>query len=500
MKTLLSILLVVAGCFSLAACEESGGGGGFVPTGDILAVAAIPGSNVTIEVGGLVGSVPPGSTIEVTNLDTGETETSSGQGDESFPPVTFTGSTDDEFNILVTDGGTVVEDIVIGVTLLSDSVQQNLGPVGSAPTAIRIRGNRAYVPNGLSDNIQIFDLNQNPPSQVGIIIVPPGSNPFDIAFLDDTRAYVPNYSGQSVAVVNVQSRVCEVLIVEAGHSGVTQPCQAVQVIAGNPFEEPASIAIAQGKAFVSNNNLNETFNPAGDGFITVLNTANNLLVTIIQSSGANTGSMEVIDGTLYAVNSGGTLFDPVTFEFSCDTNFPPSIDLINVQTNSVVDTINIPLSPQNPLVCLPNSLAVTEDGFTYLGLGVVGALLKVDLISGDVINGTGNPIVVTDTTGLNFIADIAIRSNLLFMTLFNSDQIAVLDTNNDELDPFPYMAPFPAGIRGFDPDSDLFDGVQWLAIRPGIPGVDFQGPDIYYVTAIFGNEHLGSVDTTLGLE
>ncbi|MCC6712761.1 MAG: hypothetical protein IT344_05295, partial [Candidatus Dadabacteria bacterium] len=160
----------------------------------------------------------------------------------------------------------------------------------------------------------------------------------------------------------------------------------------------------------------------------------------------------------------------------------------------------IPLSPQNPLVCLPNSLAVTDDGLAYLGLGVVGALLKVDLISGDVINGTGNPIVITDTTGLNFIADIAIRDNLLFMTLFNSDQISVLNTNDDELDPFPYMAPFPAGIRGFNPDSDLFDGVQWLAIRPGIPGVDFQGPDIYYVTAIFGNEHLGSVDTTLGLE
>lgn len=500
MKTLLSILLIAAGCFSLAACEDSGGGGGFVPTGDILAVAAIPGSNVTIEVGGLLGSVPPGSTIEVTNLDTGEIKTSSGQGDESFPPVTFTGDTGDEFNVLVTDDGTIVEDIVIGVTLLSDSVQQNLAQLGSSPNAIKIRGNRAYVPNGLSDNIQIFDLNQNPPGQAGTIVVPPGSNPFDIAFLDDTRAYVPNYSGQSVAVVNVQTRVCEVLIVEAGHSGDTQPCLAVQVIAGNPFEEPAGIAIADGKAFVSNNNLNETFNPAGDGFITVLNTVNNLLVTIIQSSGANTGSMLLFEGSLYAVNSGATIFDFVEGTFTCNTEFPPSVDVINIQTNTVIDTIDIPLSAQNPLVCLPKSIAVTDDGFAYLGLGVVGALLKVDLISGDVINGTGNPIVITDTTGLNFTADIAIRDSLLFTTLFNSDQIAVLDTNNDELSPFPYMAPFPAGIRAFDPDAQLFDGVQFLAIRPGIPGVDFQGPDIFFTTGIFGNEHLGSVDTTLGLE
>lgn len=498
MKTLLSILLVVAGCFTLAACEESGGGGGFVPTGNILAVSAIPGSNVTIEVGGLVGSVPPGSTIEVTNLDTGETETSSGQGDESFPPVTFTGSTDDEFNVLVTDGGAVVQDIVIGVTLLSDSVQQNLNSIGQIPTAIKIRGNRAYVVNGGSNNIQIFDLDQTPPSQVGTIVVPPGSNPFDITFLDNTRAYVPNYAGQSVAVVNVQSRVCEVLIVEAGHSGDTQPCQAVQVIAGNPFEEPASITIADGKAFVANNNFDPTFNPAGNGFITVLNTANNLLVTIIQSSGANTGSMLLFEGTLYAVNGGATIFFPDSGIFTCNTDFPPSIDLINIQTNTVIDTIDIPLSPENPLICLLNSLAATSDGFGYMGLGLVGSLLKVDLISGDVINGTSNPIVITDTTGLNNTSPVAIRDNLLFTTLFNSDQIAVLDTNNDELNPFPYMAPFPAGIRAFDPDANLFDGVQTLAIRPGIPGVDFQGPDIFFITGL--STQLGSVDTTLGLE
>ena len=133
-----------------------------------------------------------------------------------------------------------------------------------------------------------------------------------------------------------------------------------------------------------------------------------------------------------------------------------------------------------------------------MGLGLIGALFKVDLISGDVINGPANPIVITDTTGLNNTADVAIRGNLLFTTLFNSDQIAVLDTNNDQLDPFPYMAPFPAGIRAFDPGAELFDGVQSLAIRPGAPGVDFQGPDIFFITGI--SELLGSVDTTLGLE
>ncbi|MCI0482232.1 MAG: hypothetical protein L0213_11680, partial [Candidatus Dadabacteria bacterium] len=187
-----------------------------------------------------------------------------------------------------------------------------------------------------------------------------------------------------------------------------------------------------------------------------------------------------------------------TNEFSCDFDFPPSIDLINTQTNIVVDNIAIPLSPENPTVCLPNPLVATLDGrFGYTGLGLVGALLKIDLQTGEVINGTDDPIVITNLDSLNLTADIAIRDDLLFATLFGTDQIAVVDTDADVVNPFPYIAPFPAGIRAFDPDSDLFDGVQSLAIRPGEPGVNFTGPDIFFITGI--SEQLGSVDSTLGL-
>ncbi len=55
--------------------------------------------------------------------------------------------------------------------------------------------------------------------------------------------------------------------------------------------------------------------------------------------------MITIGNTLYAMNNGNVLFDLETFEFSCDVNFPPSIDLINVLTDSVIDTIEIPSKP-----------------------------------------------------------------------------------------------------------------------------------------------------------
>ena len=473
-------------------CDSGGsGGGGFVPTGDILAVAERAGQNQTIKVGGTEGSVPPGSTVSVTNLNTGETQNTVGLPDGSFDP-TFTGNTNDLFNVFVTNNGNVVLDTIIGVTLLRNAVERNLAQLGSVPADIKIRGGRAYVINGFSNNIQIFELNQNPPQSLGTIVVPPGSNPISMDFFGDNQAYVANNTAQSVAVVNIQTGDCERLIVSAEDQGTTTPCQNVVNVPANTFEEPAGVLILNNKVYISNNNLDENFSPNGNGFITVLSAATNQVLDTIAATGSNTTSMVEIDEILYALNNGNILFDFDTFEFTCDTSFPPSIDIINTDTDTVFDTIDIPLSQQNPTVCLPNNLTATSEGFGYTELGLVGALLKVDLFEGTVINGPANPIVITDLNGLNNTADIVIKDNLLFTSLFNSDQIAVLDTNTDLVDPFPYITPFPAGIRGDDPNSQLFDGVQSLAIRPGD---NFTGADLYFITGI--SEQLGSVDTTL---
>jgi len=495
MRMLLAIVLFsLFGAVFIGCDSGSNSGGGFVPTGDILAVAERAGQNQTIKVGGTEGSVPPGSTVEVTNLSTLETQTTFGLPDGSFDP-TFIGSTNDIFNVLVTNNENIVLDTVVGVTLLRNAVQRNLATLGSVPADIKIRDSRAYVINGFSNNIQVFNLNQNPPQLLMTIVLPPGSNPISMDFFGDTQAYVANNTGQSVAVVNIETGDCETLIVSAEDQGETTPCDNVINVPANTFEEPLGVKVANGKVYISNNNLDENFSPNGNGFISLFTGGTNQLVATIGASGANTSNMIVIDDTLYALNNGNILFDFETSEFSCDFDFPPSIDMINTGIDTVFDTIDIPLSEQNSTVCLPNNLSATSDGFGYTGLGLVGALLKVDLFEGTVINGPDNPIIITDLTGLNNTADIAIKDGLLFTTLFNSDQIAVLDTNTDQADPFPYITPFPAGIRGDDPNSQLFDGVQSLAIRPGVSGVDFTGADIYFITGI--SEQLGSVDSTL---
>lgn len=499
MRIFKSIFILIMACVPFVGCNDTGGesGGGFIPTGDIIAVAERSGSNQTIKVGGTTGAVPPGSLVEVTNINTDETQVTSGENDGSFDP-TFTGNTNDIFDILVTDGGATIEDTTIGVTLLSQAVRRDLAQLGSVPTAIEIRGSRAYVINGFSNNIQIFDLDQNTPQQIGTIVLPQGSNPVAMAFLDDTRAYVANNIGQSVALVNLQTRNCELIIVRTGEGNNFPPCQEVR-FAVDAFEDPSGIAVANGRVYVSNNNLDESFEPAGPGFISIIDAEDNQFIGTRGASGANTGGLTVIGDRVYVVNAGDISSTADFSEFFCDFDFPPSIDVIDVETDSISDTIDIPLSETNSKVCLPNRIAPTPDGrFGYMGLGLVGALLKVNLETNTVVNGPSNPIIVTDISGLNNTGAIEINEGGLgFTTLFNSDQIAVIDTANDEISPFPFSFFFPAGIRADNPNSDLFDGVQFLAIRAGTAGGDFEGADIFYTTGI--SSKLGSVNTALVL-
>ncbi|MGH7889573.1 MAG: YncE family protein [Thermodesulfobacteriota bacterium] len=448
-----------------------------------------------VVVGGLKGSVDGGVTVLVRNLDTGEERETTASNEGSFI-VTLEGAIGDTIGISAPGVDVAVE--VINVSdvspeirqeIMSGAVRRNLAQLGSVPTTIEIRGSRAYVLNGFSDNIQIFNLDQDPPQQIGTIVLPPGSDPVAIAFLDDTRAYIANFIGQSVALVNVESRECEVIIAREG--GDFAPCQEVIVEPG-AFEEPSGVAIANSKDYVTNSNFDDFFEPAGNGFITVINSETNEVLDLIEATRQGTGGITTIDDKLYVVNSGDIDFDLDTEEFLCDFDSPPSIDVINPENDTIETTIPITLSEQNPLVCSPGGIEPTPDGrFGYIGLGFVGALLKVDLENNTIVNGPSNPIIVTDLSGLNFTADVEIRNDGLgFTTLFNTDQIAVIDTANDELSPFPFIAPFPAGLRADDPNSQFFDGVQSLAIR-----TDGNFPDVFFITGL--SNQLGSIDSSL---
>ena len=484
----LIVLLAVIAVFTAACDESETGGGGNVVADRILAISEFDGDDEEIKVGGVAGAVPPGSEVVVTNQDTGEIQTTTGLPDGSFDPP-FEGSTEDTFLVEVFVEEELIDTTDLSVITLESLVNRNQGQLGSVPATIKILQDRAYVINGFSDNIQVFDINQTPPLELGAIVLPPASNPIDMDFIGSTQALVANNSGQTAAIVNLDTLECETLYVRQVNTAF-EPCNELINLGTGRFEEPSGVKVVGDTGYVSNNNLNEFFSPNGNGFITVIDLSDDSSF-VLQASGANSGNFLLSGNELFFVNSGNILFNPVTSGFSCDPLFTPSIDVIDLNSNTITDSIQIPLSNTNSDVCLPGSIAATPDGeFGYIGLGLVGALLKVDLDGKFMVNGTDNPILISPGLDvLNNTSSVVIDENGIgFTALFNSDQIAVFNTDDDEVNPFPAITPFPAGLRAFDPESELFDGVQELALREGT----FTGPNLFYITGI--SSQLGSVN------
>jgi len=488
----LLVLLIIIAVFTSACDETDTGGGGNVVADRILAVSEFNGDDEEIKVGGVAGAVPPGSEVVITNQDTGEMQTTTGNQDGSFDPP-FEGSTDDTFLVDVFQDEELIDTTDLSVITLESLVNTNLAQLGSVPAVIKIRGNRAYVVNGFSDNIQVFDINQNPPVELDTIVLPPSSNPIDMDFISDSEALVANNSGQTAAIVNLDSFECETLYTRQINVPF-EPCNGLINLGTGRFEEPSGVKVVGNTAYVSNNNLNEFFSPNGNGFITVIDLEADSAF-VVQAGGANSGNFLLAGDELFFVNSGNILFNPVTSGFTCDPLFTPSINVINTNSNTISNLIPIPLSDTNSNVCLPGSIAATPGNeFGYIGLGLVGALLKVDLVDKVMVNGSDNPILISpDLEVLNNTASVVIDENGIgFTALFNTDQIAVFNTENDIVNPFPAIAPFPSGLRAFNPDSELFDGVQELSLRQGTPGLDFTGPNLFFITGI--SSQLGSVN------
>lgn len=422
----------------------------------ILAIAETEGNNEVIKVGGLAGSVPPGSNVDVTNLNTGQTRSTTALADGSFDPE-FSASTGDVFEV-VADGVFIEQG---GVTVLENIVDQGIANTGMFPNTLKNFGGLTYVVNSGSNNIQVFNFSNGNSGLIDTIVLPPGSNPIDIAF-SGNQAFISNFVNQSVAVVDLNTNRCETLITSIELDDTT-PCTN-QVVIENAFDEPFEIVIVDGLVFIANNNFDENFDPDGPGFVTVIDSSTLELTGTITASAGNSALMEVIDGNIYLVNAGDVNFEE--FPFTCNTSFPPSIDIIDTESLSVINTINIPLDDSNNNVCLPQFITVTPDESTaYLGLGLVGALLKVDTVNNILSRGTDNPIIVTDLDGLNLPSDMQILPNGIgLITLFNTDQVVGFDTTNDSLNPFPFPFPIPAGIAATNPELDFFDGTQFLLL------------------------------------
>jgi hypothetical protein len=158
-----------------------------------------------------------------------------------------------------------------------------------APTTLAARERIAVVPLGTVDQVAVVDLLAR--TLVHRIPLPDGGRPTGAIMVNDSIAYVANPGRNSISRVNVFSRETAELAV-----GV----------------HPQGFALARGRLFVLNGNLDATGEPLGPSWITVVNPATNATAGGIDSiplTGPGNAAFATVagDGLIYVVNRGGSM-------------------------------------------------------------------------------------------------------------------------------------------------------------------------------------------------
>ena len=253
---------------------------------------------------------------------------------------------------------------------------------------------------------------------------------------------------------------------------------------------PSDLAVQGDKLFITMSNLISPILPAiaGPGTVRVfqINSSNPYLTAttspIITSDFNPTGVTPLPDGTVAITNSGvSDIFDAVAHPI---TN--SSIDIIDPSTNTI--TANISLGAASLSF---KRLAVTSDGSTaYVGSASYGELYAVDLENLTVLYSLQSPITVTgNDAGSDYFSAVALSYDdwYLFAASFDNSAIYPVDAKATPPDvlplafPNPFTLGFPKGVTAENP-TGVNTGIGDIAIRPGIPGVDYDGPDIFAIT------------------
>ncbi len=183
--------------------------------------------------------------------------------------------------------GVVTNSTDLSLTVFStddpeDTETVELGPDGS-PVSLSVRGDRALIPMGTVPAAAVVDLRDG--TRIGTLSLPEGSGATGSAFLDDTQAVVANPGLNSISLLDL-----------------AEESVGPEVEVG---AFPQEIHVRDGRIFVLNAELDEEFQPARDGTITVLDAIELSQLATIELSGRNSSAMAVgTDGLLYVVHSG----------------------------------------------------------------------------------------------------------------------------------------------------------------------------------------------------
>ncbi len=233
--------------------------------------------------------------------------------------------------------GVVVNSLGRSVTLFqhgSPATQQQV-PLGTSttitPTGMSVRGRLAAVPLGDAASVALIDLES---ATVSRFFTFASGNATGSAFVDDTTVIAANL------LTNVAGRFTTGQAATAITNTVTVAPQ------------PTAVAVTGGRAFVVSSNLDENFEPIGNGIVTAIDPTTMKVVGTATMGGTNSTDVSVgPDGLLYVINTG-------------DFVNPGSLTVLNGATMQVVTTVtNVGVGPGAVFVD-PSGLAFIS-GFLF---------------------------------------------------------------------------------------------------------------------------------------
>jgi hypothetical protein len=233
--------------------------------------------------------------------------------------------------------GVVVNSLGRSVTLFqhgSTSTQQQVALGTSStitPTGMSVRGRQAAVPLGDAASVALIDLEA---ATVKRFFTFASGNATGSAFVDDT----------TIIAANLLTNVAGRFTTGQASGSITNTVTVAP--------QPTAVAVTGGRAFVVSSNLDENFEPIGNGIVTAIDPATMKVLGTATMGGTNSTDVSVgPDGLLYVLNTG-------------DFVNPGSLTILNGATMQVVSTVsNVGVGPG--AVYLDNSGLAYISGFLF---------------------------------------------------------------------------------------------------------------------------------------
>lgn len=189
--------------------------------------------------------------------------------------------------------------------------------------------------------------------------------------------------------------------------------------------------------------------------------------------GYNPTAITPLNDRLLITSSGSNSFDGVN-NIAETPSFLSAVDPLSL---TLLDEVNLGLVAAN----FQPVAVTTDESQAFVGSTIFNQAYQIDLNSFSVLRGVDNPIQVF-TEEVGYISDQALDNNeeTLWVSGFNQSAVHGIDLNDPSLPVLPDILNFAF------PENPGVTGIGPIAFRPGQPEVDFNGPNLWVLTAFPG--------------